>query len=288
MGGARRHAAIVLTRTLAGVWRELRWGAQVAKDRRSLVRFGADVFLYRILRLLPVSSVNRERCIRLKGNVNLNYRLNRGDIEGIREVWVEECYRLPFPMRPSTVIDLGANIGLTSIFLAHRYQCTTTIAVEPVDTNAELARRNLLENGVRGQVVEAAVGPYGGSIGFSLHRDSNRGRTGGDEHRVPMISMDNVLAMVPGGRVDLLKVDIEGGEEDLLLGEISWLDKVGSLVIEFHPPLVDQARLVEILRTAGFRYIAAGSVWPGSMDSFVRDGWRPEAQTEPAVPASSW
>ncbi|MGI9119212.1 MAG: FkbM family methyltransferase [Acidimicrobiales bacterium] len=214
--------------------------------------------------------------------------MNRGDIEGIREVWVEETYRPPFDMHPAVVVDLGANIGFTSVFFAIRYKCTTIVAVEPAPANAELARRNFQANSVAGQVVEAAVGPCDGTIGFEEHRDSNRGRTGGTECPVPMLSMSSILALTPNGKADLVKMDIEGGEEALLLGDVSWLANVGALIVEFHPPLVDKPRLVAVLEGAGFRYIPADSVWPRSMDSFIRDGWPDEVSSGArSVPISS-
>lgn len=283
-----------IKRTCRGIAQELRWGARQAKDPRSLVRYGADVILYRVMgvvfgvrRAARLPGHNRERRIALRGDLKLSYRLNRGDIEGIREVWVQDTYRLPFDMRPAVVIDLGANIGFTSVFFAVHYQCTTVVAVEPVPANADLARRNLRANSVPGQVVEAAVGPCDGTIGFESHRDSNRGRAGGTACLVPMASMSSILAMTPTGRADLVKIDIEGGEEALLLGDTAWLANVGAVIIEFHPPLVDKPRLVAVLRDAGFRYVPADSVWPRSMECFVRDAWPVEAPVEGRSPSAS-
>jgi len=46
--------------------------------------------------------------------------------------------------------------------------------------------------------------------------------------------MAQVLAMSGFSTVDLLKVDIEGAERQLLRGDVSWLDRVSALAIEFH------------------------------------------------------
>jgi len=51
------------------------------------------------------------------------------------------------------------------------------------------------------------------------------------------------------------------------------LERVGAIIIEFHPMQVDYPRLVERLERAGFRYVPSESVWEGSMDAFVRDTW---------------
>jgi len=65
-------------------------------------------------------------------------------------------------------------------------------------------------------------------------------------------------------------MDIEGAEQELLTGDLRWLGKVKSLIIEFHPTLVDYPGLVNRLRECGFDYIRAGTAHPDSMDFFVR------------------
>lgn len=115
------------------------------------------------------------RTIKLRNGVSISYRSNRGDIQGIREVFLEEAYRLPPWFRPRAIIDLGANIGLTSLWYADRYPVAHVVAVEPVPENAALLRSNLSVNSVPSTVVEAAVGPRGGRAAFTLTRESNRG-----------------------------------------------------------------------------------------------------------------
>jgi len=260
--------------TLRGIGRELSWIARSAADVPSLARYAADVFLFRLMRVCRrLPGQNRERSIRLRGNTTLTYRLNRGDIESIREVWVEESYRLPFDARTDVVVDLGANIGLTSLWLNRRYQCSLIVAVEPSPENARLVRENLARNHVAATVVEAAVGPQDGTILFEKSDDSNRGRIGDGERGVSvrMLSMDSVLDLLPNGvSADLVKMDIEGGEQELLCGDLSWLTRVRGMIAEFHPLVVDYPALVATLQKNGFRYIAAGTVRRNSMDAFVK------------------
>jgi FkbM family methyltransferase len=115
--------------------------------------------------------------------------------------------------------------------------------VEPVPANAALLRRNLDANTVPATVVEAAVGPSPGRARFVETRDSNLGRIGDGDLKINVVSMDEVLGQV-GGDVDLLKVDIEGGEQALLGGDLDWLDQVRAMIIEFHPTLVDYQGLI--------------------------------------------
>lgn len=237
----------------------------------SKLRLGAGPLTERTLRhLRPRAPSQRLRTVRV-GALEVSYRLNAGDIQGIREVLVDEVYRLPFDANPSTIIDLGANIGLTSLYYGAKFAHSHIVAVEPDPENATIARRNLAQLGA--QVVEAAVAPKAGWVRFLTSEESNLGHVdpaGGLEVRA--VTMSDLLHRLPGGRADLVKIDIEGGEELLFSEDCSWLDRVDAIIIELHPLSVDAERIVKRVERAGFRYLPAGDVWPGSMDAFVRSG----------------
>jgi len=256
----------------AGVAHELRGGFALAADTRSFVRFASDVFLSRLTRVVPLSSRNQTRKIRVRGGIELHYRLNRGDMQSIREVWIDECYRLPFDIVPERMVDLGANIGLTSLWFVHRYGCKSVIAVEPSPANADLVRLNLASNNVNAQVIEAAVGAHDGTAHFQDGVDSNVGHlASGGGREVPVISMDTLLQKLPSGaEVDVVKMDIEGGEGPLMRENIAWLGRVRSLIAEFHPELIDFPAVIRSIESQGFRYIPAHSVRADSMDAFLR------------------
>jgi FkbM family methyltransferase len=247
---------------------------RMAADSTSYKRYCADLFISRIRKLGNLSSLKTERQIKLKGGVILAYRPQGGDLWSIREVWLEEAYRLPAAAKvPATVIDLGANIGNTSVWLAKRYGCKRFIAVEPSVTNARLARENFKLNGISGNVIEAAVGPSDGVTFFQEEQESNIGRIGQAGTKTRMLSMQSLLQELPPEcAVDLLKIDIEGSEEALLTkGDISWLGRVNAIIIECHPQLIDYPALVASLQAAGFRHFPSGTAHMGSMDYFTRE-----------------
>ena len=155
-----------------------------------------------------------------------------------------------------------------------KYGSSRVIAVEPSSSNACLARLNLSGSDFQSEVIEAAVGPLDGSAFFQESEDSNQGRVSTKGTPVRMVSMDSVLKKLPENMtVDLLKMDIEGGEETLLSRNLGWLSRVRSIIAEFHPTLVDYEGLVRKIEGQGFRYFPANSVRPGSMDAFLREKW---------------
>lgn len=257
------------------LWWEIKRAWSVTLNASSFFRVALDLLLCRrpFLGLIPRHWINQPRSIDLRPGIRLTYRLNKGDIWSLREVWLFEAYRFPAAIRPGLVIDLGANIGLASVWLATRYQASEVIAVEPVPSNEELTRRNLQQNTVKAAVIPAAVGSRDGSVKFVEHAESNFGHadyslTG----TTPMVSMKSVLARyAQGKRIDLLKMDIEGAEEELLSANLEWLQSVDAIITELHPGVIDASGVIATLQRQGFRYIPANSVFPDNMDSFVRE-----------------
>jgi FkbM family methyltransferase len=254
-----------------------------------------------------------ERQVTTRDGIHLVYRRNRGDIQSVREIFCDRHYRIPSSIRPRTLVDLGANIGLASVWFARRYGVERVVAVEPVGANAAIACRNLACNGVEGEVLEAAIGPSRGRVVFELADASNLGRVAtGPEARPPapaavgagpassprgrdgaggpgeglieveMITMHDVLARLGAG-ADLVKLDIEGGEDALLQGDVSWLDHVGAIVAELHPEVVDLGSIAERLEGRGLRHLPPSSLWPGSMAMFVRPSHVRPVPEEPAL-----
>ena len=184
----------------------------------------------------------------------------------MREVWLDEIYRLPFELQPRTVLDLGANIGLATVWFAHTYG-SSVIAVEPLAENVELLRRNATANRVVGEVIQAAVGSHGGVGRFEQGPTPNQGHLSIRGHEVEIIGVAALLDQI--GHVDLVKMDVEGGEA-ALLNDASWLECCDSLIAEFHPTLVDYPALVRVIEDSGFVFFRGGSVLSNTYDFFLK------------------
>ena len=191
----------------------------------------------------------------------------------MREVLLDECYRFPGSIEPKVIVDLGANIGVTSMWLDMQFSVRRIVMVEPEHSHALLAQRNL--TGARAEVtlVEAAVGKCDGLAQFKTSVESNTGSLKygvvGSTRVISMMTLLHETGIV--GEVDLLKVDIEGGEAELCSGNLYWLRRVRSIIAEFHPQIINRELVVDAIVNAGFRHIPAGSVFEGNMEAFVRE-----------------
>jgi FkbM family methyltransferase len=176
------------------------------------------------------------------GNVRLLLRDNAGsDLFIHSEVFEHEYYRLPLVTPPRTILDLGANVGLTVVYFSRLFPGALLACVEPVAENLRVLARNLELNGVVATVIAAAVDVRDGPVMMELQeRDYGHKVLDAPFHssqpilEVPGISVPGILQHLAWDRIGLLKVDIEGHEARLFSRDCDWLDRVDSLCIECH------------------------------------------------------
>jgi FkbM family methyltransferase len=252
-----------------------------AGNLSSGARLGLDILLARGLNLGLTSPDETMRTVKLRTGETICYTLNQGDLQSIREVMLEEGYRPP-QLKPRVIVDLGANIGLTSVYYHRLFADAFFVCVEPDDRNLRLLHENVRCNGLHAEIIPAAASSTGGMVAFVCSGASNMGHVSeGDERgeQVRAVTMDEILRLLPkpSSTIDLLKVDIEGHEEELLTRNNGWLNRVGAIIIELHPPKVNCQRIIDTLAGFGLVYHPAappsGSRRPGPiMDMFWRVG----------------
>jgi len=69
-------------------------------------------------------------------------RDNPYDYATFEEVLLREAYYMDLGFEPQTIIDGGANIGLTSVYFANRYPGANIVSVEPEEMNFQLLEKN--------------------------------------------------------------------------------------------------------------------------------------------------
>jgi FkbM family methyltransferase len=199
-----------LKRSLWGIRHECNFGLK--QLRRGRASYLANVLAYRVLAIWPtLPGANKVCCLETTDGDVLYYRRNRGDLQGIREIYIDEIYSLPDGANPTSLVDFGANIGIATIWLSRRYGLHVSLSVEPVPENFALLQRNLLANNLFGQTLNAAIGASNGTVMFDGSFETNMGRMGAGTLEVTVHGVAQVVANLDFAP-SLLKVDVEGAE----------------------------------------------------------------------------
>jgi FkbM family methyltransferase len=168
-------------------------------------------------------------------------------------------------LRPGGVfVDVGANKGDFALIAAKLVGASGRVfAFEPEPRNCDWIRRSIEANGYSWiELFPIALGDAEGAIDLHVshisgHHSvvSGRGDHTGDVIRVPMRTLDAVLADAGNPRVDVLKIDVEGADLAVLRGARQTLAAHRELVLllDVHPHLgVDALEVCRLLRDQGF------------------------------------
>ncbi len=137
----------------------------------------------------------------------------------------------------STVVDAGAFIGEWAGAIEQRYGASV-IAFEPGPMYvAEMRRR--LGDGTKVRIVPVGLGARDQRASLELEGPGSRvvdTHGSDDAAEIEIRDVAAVLSELGVERIDLLKVNIEGGEYDVLdrLADTGWLERVDDLLVQFH------------------------------------------------------
>ena len=189
----------------------------------------------------------------------------------LREVLAEETYRdvLPLlPARPLRVVDIGANLGATTIWLSRKARVSEAFCFEPEPDSFRLLNFNLARNGCTGaRAIPKAVGGRSRQARMMLNEATPGGASiyaaaaSGQEsagNAVEVIALGDWLRETPGP-FDLLKMDCEGAEWEIVRHTSSRdLGRFGAVMAEIHgDPEGHQpvAGFAELIESRGFRTV---------------------------------
>lgn len=139
-----------------------------------------------------------------------------------------ECRTLcTYARRGTTVIDVGANVGMMAIPLAQAVGADgLLVAVEPLIENAARLEANARRGGFQNvMVVIAAASSWDGTARLHLATDAAYASTAsvqnyatGASREVRALPLDTIWREAGGGEVTVLKIDVEGAEADVIQG----------------------------------------------------------------------
>ena len=154
-------------------------------------------------------------------------------------------------------VDIGGNIGYYAMLEARLVGPQgNVIAIEPMPDNSEQLCNNVKNNGYQNiHIHKVAIGDRDGTGLMYISAKSNWHSlypppTSKGEMKVPVFTLDSLLAPYNLPSVDLVRMDLEGYEVVVIEGMKRTLEKYGPrLLVEIHPYLVGTASTEKYLHT---------------------------------------
>lgn len=132
-------------------------------------------------------------------------------------------------------VDVGANIGTTTMFALVHQGFSEVVAIEPEPTNASLlaATAALNELSTRVRIIRAAALDHTNGAHLKVHpgHSAKHKITAEEGINVPTVTLDSLHL----GSVGLLWIDAEGSEGQILAGARRLLRHRPPIVLEYNP-----------------------------------------------------
>ena len=186
---------------------------------------------------------------------------NLAAFAGQNSVLDEELDKLP---AHATIIDVGANIGVTTVAAARKLPEGKVIAIEPSPLAFECLEKTIYKNNLSNvTLLNIGAGESPGEIGF-VESEFLAGSYVALDAREPnstkikVKTLDMIVEQQNIAGVDLIKIDVEGFELDVLQGAQNTIER-------FNPRFV--------LEFNSFALTANRNISPRSLLDFVLDNF---------------
>ena len=161
------------------------------------------------------------------------------------EIFKDGVYRsfLPLDKEDTLCLDIGGNIGLTSIYFSRYFE--RVITLEPSQQHFDALNRNITANNITNVTpINKAIYIKNGKLPFGGPSDNYTMRSlhmatwqdGKQEEMVEAITLDKLFQDEKIEHIDLLKIDVEGSETEIVSSTSfrKVADKIDCIVGETH------------------------------------------------------
>jgi FkbM family methyltransferase len=213
--------------------------------------------------------------LKTRSGLDIVFRQNLYDARILRESFLERPY-LAGGLMPAVILDIGGYIGDFAVFAA-KHLGSRVIVYEPTEENLELLEENVLRNNLQNLIEfhSCALAAVEGSMGLWIQKSTAgeihvSSTTYGTHYTAPVrrivqsTTLPGILERHGLTSVDLLKIDIEGGEYDVFESAPDHVFAgIHNIVFEYHPIEGYEPRLKAIedrLVSLGYRVHRHGSL----------------------------
>ncbi len=176
--------------------------------------------------------------LNLKNGKKIKLRNNSTDIHTFTNIWIIEEYLQIGNQKNKVIIDIGAHIGLFSIY-AQRCNPKKIIAFEPIKENYNLLKENILLNKIENiKCYNVAISDKTSEVEIYFNQDfaaHSLIKKEGHSRKVKSMSLENIFNENKISECDILKLDCEGSE--YLIFETlpdNYYNKIKKIIMEYH------------------------------------------------------
>ncbi len=178
------------------------------------------------------------------------------------------------------LVDAGSNVGFASLYLNEHLNINRIVSIEPSKENIKNLKENFHSNSIT-NIHIYETGLWEKKTRLKLDTNFRDGRewslrlietNENDPDGFDCISIENIFNDEKIEIIDILKIDIEGGEKEVFKAfekDNSILSKIKFIAIEIHDEVADRAKINTQLINAGFEIETVGETTIGVNKNLV-------------------
>ena len=216
-----------------------------------VIKLFKNWWLYPIvyLKLIKKSTV----IIETKKEVKILLRVNSTDLMALTHVWlIEEYAKKNFDIKSSdTVIDIGAHIGLFTLYASQNCKNGNIYSYEPVKENFNVLKENITINNLKNvKIFNLAVSKSNSTIKLFMNNDESGHSMFSKSSENIIVNSTSLMKIFDENNIkkcNFLKLDCEGAEYEIIKNlPLEYFQKIDKLVIEYHMADLHPEFLIEL------------------------------------------
>jgi len=187
-------------------------------------------------------------------DVSMPIQIPDKELFRISSIFQDQEYHIPNPGPVRTIVDIGANIGLTAIYFRMLFPVARICCFEPCTSSFGMLEHNIASfDGI--EAYRFAVSDFDGVATLKIHRENSGqnslihdGKSFMNRETVTVRDAYLLLQEMQLTSVDVLKIDTEGSELPIIRSLVPMLPKVNHVLVETHG-LEDRLAIEALLQT---------------------------------------
>jgi len=176
-----------------------------------------------------------------KNNIKIKIRTNSTDIMQLGTVWLAQDYEVPgFSIKKEDiVIDIGAHIGLFSLFASQYCKNGKIFSYEPIKENYNILKENIEVNKIENIIsFNSAVSKQTNKLKIFINSDDSAHSIFESEKNFIEVDSTTIKSIFDKNKIEncnLLKFDCEGAEYQIIESiPKEYFFKIEKMIIEYH------------------------------------------------------
>lgn len=231
-----------MARNINEIWKTL--VSHILLAKQSGYNFKYKIKIYNTLNSLYIKSLIYKTKREVTQNI-FNFKVTAYEYSNLlylfKEIFILKEYYFKTEKLNPTIVDCGANIGMSILYFKYLYPNSSIIAFEPNPTALLLLKKNVFQNNLLDvDIKEIALSKIDGTISLYTRGDkalllaSIIKERGGENI---LSTQSKRLSDLIGNNVfDLIKIDIEGAESEVIedLYSMNKINNSEKYIIEYH------------------------------------------------------